>query len=90
MTGNQVLLWDFDGTLGQRLGRWSGTVLEVLNAEHPGHNYPRDQIAAVLSPGSPGQSTSCVAFAYRGGQRSRAVGIRPWSSSQRARRAVRP
>ncbi|OIV39328.1 hypothetical protein BIV57_00315 [Mangrovactinospora gilvigrisea] len=53
MTGNQVLLWDFDGTLGQRPGRWSGTVLEVLDAEYPGHGYQRAQIAAVLSSGFP-------------------------------------
>ncbi len=48
MAGKRLLLWDFDGTLGQRPGRWSGTLVEVLDAELPGHGYLREQISAEL------------------------------------------
>lgn len=37
MAPDHVLLWDFDGTLAERPGMWSGALLEVLDAEQPGH-----------------------------------------------------
>ena len=45
MAEKRVLLWDFDGTLGYRTGRWSGTVLEVLDLVRPGHGRLREHIA---------------------------------------------
>lgn len=53
MTAHRVLLWDFDGTLGQRPGHWSGAVLEALDASRPGHGYQQAQIAKVLWTGFP-------------------------------------
>lgn len=53
MPGERVLLWDFDGTLGHRSGRWSGTVLEVLDLEYPGHGHRQQQISAALAGGYP-------------------------------------
>jgi putative hydrolase of the HAD superfamily len=31
-----IVLWDFDGTLAERPGRWRGCLLEVLQEEEPG------------------------------------------------------
>jgi putative hydrolase of the HAD superfamily len=31
-----IVLWDFDGTLAERPGRWRGCLLEVLRDEEPG------------------------------------------------------
>jgi len=32
MPNDRYIIWDFDGTLGQRAGMWSGALLEVLRA----------------------------------------------------------
>lgn len=53
MTMNRVLLWDFDGTLGERPGKWSGTLLAALDSTAPGHGFSRAEIAAELSSGFP-------------------------------------
>lgn len=37
-------MWDFDGTLASRPGRWSGTLLEVLDEHEPGHQISRDDL----------------------------------------------
>ena len=33
----QYVIWDFDGTLAFRAGKWSGTLIEVLQQEMPAH-----------------------------------------------------
>lgn len=53
MNTDHALLWDFDGTLAERPGMWSGALLQILDAEMPGHAYTRPQIAAVLRDGFP-------------------------------------
>ncbi len=49
----KVLLWDFDNTLGYRLGAWSGTVLEVLNNNVANHKQHLDTIRPFLQSGFP-------------------------------------
>lgn len=51
--GARVVLWDFDGTLAERPGMWSGCVLEVLDVHEPGHGVELAQIAAGLHDGFP-------------------------------------
>lgn len=53
VTADRVLLWDFDGTLAQRPGHWSGAILEALDASLPGHGYQRAKIAAAMATGYP-------------------------------------
>jgi putative hydrolase of the HAD superfamily len=43
-----TIIWDFDGTLAYRPGRWSGTMMQVLNEHHPGHNIKICQIKPYL------------------------------------------
>jgi putative hydrolase of the HAD superfamily len=52
-TAELGVIWDFDGTLGERPGRWSGCVLEVLGDLDPGHQLSRKDIAAHLHTGFP-------------------------------------
>ena len=51
-----VVLWDFDGTLGHRPGRWSGCCIEALDRHLPGHGIRPDQIVPLLSTGFPWHS----------------------------------
>jgi len=46
MTGS-VVLWDFDGTLAFRGGRWRGSLVEALDEVAPGHGV----VAADVRPG---------------------------------------
>lgn len=48
-----VVLWDFDGTLAERPGMWSGCVLEVLDMHEPGHGVELTRIRAGLHDGFP-------------------------------------
>jgi len=48
-----VLIWDFDGTLAQRPGRWSGAVLDALTEVAGPHPYGRADIIAVIQGGYP-------------------------------------
>ncbi|AJT62438.3 hypothetical protein T261_0749 [Streptomyces lydicus] len=49
-----VAIWDFDGTLGHRRhGTWAECLLEVLDAQEPGHPWTRDQLFDVLAVGFP-------------------------------------
>jgi putative hydrolase of the HAD superfamily len=50
---NKYLIWDFDGTLAQREGMWSGAILEALEAERPGHGITVEQIRPCLQSGFP-------------------------------------
>jgi putative hydrolase of the HAD superfamily len=47
------VIWDFDGTLAERLGLWSACLREVLDAEDPGHGIGAEQIAALMHTGFP-------------------------------------
>ena len=54
MTANRrVLLWDFDGTLAHRPGIWRGCLLEVLDADEPGHTVSEEVIRDALRDGFP-------------------------------------
>lgn len=53
MTSDQVLLWDFDGTLAERPGKWSAALLEALEMIEPGHSLTWAQISSCLSSGFP-------------------------------------
>ncbi len=48
-----VVLWDFDGTLAWRRGRWSGCLVEALDKVLPGHGHVPSAIAAGLQKGFP-------------------------------------
>lgn len=48
-----VVLWDFDGTLAWREGRWSGCLVEALDEVLPGHAVTREAVAAGLQSGFP-------------------------------------
>jgi putative hydrolase of the HAD superfamily len=50
---DHVVLWDFDGTLAERPGLWSGCMLEVLDESLPGHGITRDQLRVRLRDGFP-------------------------------------
>jgi putative hydrolase of the HAD superfamily len=49
----KYLIWDFDGTLGYRAGMWTGTLLEVLHRDMPGHGYTEEEIRPHLQAGFP-------------------------------------
>ena len=49
----QLLIWDFDGTLGYRQGAWSGALLDVLEAHSLAPQVSREQISAHLRSGFP-------------------------------------
>lgn len=48
-----VLLWDFDGTLGERPGKWSAAVLDAISEELPAHGCTMAMVSEVLSAGFP-------------------------------------
>jgi putative hydrolase of the HAD superfamily len=49
----RVVLWDFDGTLAERPGLWSQALVDVLDAEDPGHGIVRETLRAALRDGFP-------------------------------------
>jgi putative hydrolase of the HAD superfamily len=51
--GVPVILWDFDGTLATRPGRWGTCMVEVLDEHVPGHGVTRQQVAGFLRGGFP-------------------------------------
>jgi putative hydrolase of the HAD superfamily len=50
---DSLLIWDFDGTLAEREGLWSGCVLEVLDEHEPGHAATRESLRELLSGNFP-------------------------------------
>ncbi|MFD4555881.1 HAD family hydrolase [Streptomyces sp. NPDC058469] len=52
MTGS-VVLWDFDGTLAFRDGRWRGCLVEALGEVAPGHGVVGADVAPGLRAGFP-------------------------------------
>ena len=49
----KTLIWDFDGTLGYRTGRWSGAILETIEQTYPELAIDMDAIRATLQGGFP-------------------------------------
>lgn len=52
VTGS-VVLWDFDGTLAYRDGRWRGCLVDALTEVAPGHGVTRADLAPGLRDGFP-------------------------------------
>ena len=49
----RFLIWDFDGTLGYRVRRWSSALHSVLEEAMPGHGLEKERLSARLRSGSP-------------------------------------
>ena len=49
----KYLIWDFDGTLGYRVGMWTGAMLEILRKNFPDRNVSPHQIRPFLQKGFP-------------------------------------
>jgi putative hydrolase of the HAD superfamily len=49
----KAVIWDFDDTLARRSGRWSDTLVEVLDIEAPGHSWTASNFIPGLSDGFP-------------------------------------
>ena len=49
----RFLIWDFDGTLGYRVGRWSSALHSVLDEAMPGHGFEKERLSASLRSGFP-------------------------------------
>jgi putative hydrolase of the HAD superfamily len=48
-----VILWDFDGTLAWREGRWRSALREALDELEPGHGIAEDDLRGLLREGFP-------------------------------------
>jgi putative hydrolase of the HAD superfamily len=49
----QVLIWDFDGTLGHRPGHWAGAIADALADVLGPHDFSRAMISGVIRDGFP-------------------------------------
>jgi len=49
----KLILWDFDGTLAQREGMWSGTLASLANRFYPDYKIAVEDIAPSLQKGFP-------------------------------------
>ena len=49
----RFLIWDFDGTLGYREGRWTSALHAVLEEAMPGHRFEMEVLSAQLRRGFP-------------------------------------
>lgn len=47
----RAVIWDFDGTLAYRSGHWPDCLVEILDAELPGHGHGREAFAAAMQRG---------------------------------------
>jgi len=52
-TTDRVLIWDFDGTLGHRPGRWSGAVADALTDVLGPHDFGPGKISGEIGRGFP-------------------------------------
>ena len=50
---SKAILWDFDGTLARRTGFWSDLLIQLLDAEFPGHGYQAAQFRDQMRTGFP-------------------------------------
>ncbi|MBO2455968.1 HAD family hydrolase [Actinomadura violacea] len=53
MSRDVGIIWDFDGTLAERPGLWSGCLLEIISDHDPHHGISRSEIAALMHTGFP-------------------------------------
>ena len=49
----KYILWDFDGTLAYREGKWAGALLEVVRREHPKRQISASELRPHLLSGFP-------------------------------------
>jgi len=49
----KIILWDFEGTLVDRPGRWRSALIEVLDLNETGHQVDDEQIRPYLRDGFP-------------------------------------
>lgn len=49
----KMLVWDFDGTLAYRQGKWSGALVEVLDFVDPGHRFSAEHFSPYVQSGFP-------------------------------------
>jgi putative hydrolase of the HAD superfamily len=49
----KLLIWDFDGTLAFRHGKWSGALVEVLDSVYPGHGFNSEHFRSYVQSGFP-------------------------------------
>jgi len=49
----RIILWDFEGTLVNRPGRWRSALMEVLDMNEPEHQVEMEQIRPFLRDGFP-------------------------------------
>lgn len=49
----KIILWDFEGTLVDRPGRWRSALMEVLDVNETGHQIDMEQIRPYLRDGFP-------------------------------------
>ena len=49
----KYLIWDFDGTLGYRVEKWTGALLEIIRQEAPECEATIDQLRPYLQAGFP-------------------------------------
>jgi hypothetical protein len=49
----KMLIWDFDGTLAYRQGKWSGALVDVLDIAYPDHNFISDHFRPHIQRGFP-------------------------------------
>ena len=52
----RFLIWDFDGTLGYRVGRWSSALHSVLEEAMPGHGFEKERLSTRLRNRFPWQA----------------------------------
>lgn len=56
----KVVLWDFDETLAERPGRWSGCMLEIIRRRHPDVVPDEQAVREALSDGYPWHAPEVV------------------------------
>ena len=56
----KIILWDFEGTLVDRPGRWRSALMEVLEVYETGHQVDMDQIRPYLRDGFPWHSPDVI------------------------------
>lgn len=49
----KIIIWDFDGTLGYRQGKWSGTLSEIIKKRHPELLIKLPEVRAKFGKGFP-------------------------------------
>ncbi len=50
---DKAVIWDFDGTVGFREGRWGSALLQALDELAPGHGFTRESFGGALREGFP-------------------------------------